>query len=235
MSCGVTPNLSFDLRAIFKALVLNENNWLHSAKYILYQPSLEPIATFQFDYQDLKEEKHPVTRRIKSIMATLPCIIPNPDIAGVGVRLSVYIQAFLNLVAVAMFSRGGLISQSDYKGLITTSNNLFITGCAILAFSIVQGTTHGLSVYHALIVLNLGWINSLSAIHSLIIAYTKMPMSKLEVDETSYKAQQKALPDSTCPFSSALFTLRGWEHLVFGSGRRFPALETNQNACPQPF
>jgi hypothetical protein len=95
-------------------------------------------------------------------MADGVCIDPNPDIAGIGVRVSIDVQALVNLAAVALFSEDGIITKNEYQALAAASNNIFITGCAILAASIIQATTYGLTVYYAL-VLNLGWINGLSA------------------------------------------------------------------------
>jgi hypothetical protein len=49
-----------------------------------------------------------------------PCINPNPDIAGIGVRVSVYTQAFLNLACIAIFSIDGWISAYENAVLTTT-------------------------------------------------------------------------------------------------------------------
>jgi hypothetical protein len=114
------------------------------------------------------------------------CVTANADIAGVGVRLSIYIQALLNLVSIAIFSEDGEISENEYRILAGTSHNLFITGCAILVASLIQGTTYGLSVYHVLIVLNLGWINSFSAVTGIMMGILdSAPGSKAIVRKAS--------------------------------------------------
>lgn len=101
-------------------------------------------------------------------MAT-PCITPNPDIAGIGVRLSVYIQASLNLLCALIFAKDGRISNYETTILTRTSANLFVTSCSILLAAFIQAGTIRFSVYHALIVLNLSWINVFSAVLYLII------------------------------------------------------------------
>ena len=98
-----------------------------------------------------------------------PCINPNPDIAGIGVRVSIYIQAFLNLACTFIFAKDGKISSYESGTLSTSSTNLFLTGCALLLSAFIQGATSGFSVYHALIVLNISWINSFSAILYIIL------------------------------------------------------------------
>lgn len=98
-----------------------------------------------------------------------PCINPNPDIAGIGVRVSVYVQASLNLVCALVFARNGRISGYETSVLTRTSVNLFVTGCALLVAAFIQAGASRFSVYHALIVLNLSWITTLSAVLYLII------------------------------------------------------------------
>jgi hypothetical protein len=100
----------------------------------------------------------------------LPCINPNPDIAGIGVRVSIYTQAFLNLVCTAVIVKDGWISPYRDIILTKTSTNLLLTGCALLVSSFIQAKTIGFSVYHALIVLNLSWVNNSSAVLYATIA-----------------------------------------------------------------
>ncbi|KAJ3536398.1 hypothetical protein NMY22_g6050 [Coprinellus aureogranulatus] len=96
--------------------------------------------------------------------APLPCLDPNPDISGIGVRVSIYIQAFLNILCAMVFSRDSWISKTEHKSLTQASLNLFLAGCALLVCTIVQGSTFGITVHHALIVLNLNWIVGFSAL-----------------------------------------------------------------------
>src|SRR5262245_2932179 len=101
------------------------------------------------------------------------CITPNPDIAGVGVRVSIYVQAFLSFVPAVLSGMDGKITLSEYKVLNTTYTTLLLTACALLVSTFVQAATLGLSVYHTLIVLQLSWINTLSTAGWFMIHYVK--------------------------------------------------------------
>ncbi|KDQ13351.1 hypothetical protein BOTBODRAFT_33672 [Botryobasidium botryosum FD-172 SS1] len=89
-------------------------------------------------------------------------IVPNPDIAGIGVRVSVYTQAFLSLLYPIIFFADGMITRDEAKSMGDVSSSILLTGCALLVSAFIQAATFGLSVYHVLIVLNLSWINSTS-------------------------------------------------------------------------
>jgi hypothetical protein len=103
---------------------------------------------------------------------SISCVEPNPDISGIRVRLAIYIQAFVNIACVILFSLDNYISPLEHKVLINASLNLFVSGCALLFCTAVQGTTFGLSLHHALIVLNLNWIIGFSGLlYVLIFAY----------------------------------------------------------------
>jgi hypothetical protein len=97
-------------------------------------------------------------------MSLSPCIVPNPDISGIGVRVSIYTQAFLGLVPLVLFAVDGKITRSERKALNTIYANILLTACALLISTFVQAATFGLTVYHAVIVLNLSWINNAGAI-----------------------------------------------------------------------
>ncbi|PPQ90933.1 hypothetical protein CVT25_008300 [Psilocybe cyanescens] len=68
-------------------------------------------------------------------------IIPNTDISGIGVRVAIYARAILTLVQPILASMDGHIGK---KELISHYPRL--------------------SVYHAVIVLQLSWINNTSAL-----------------------------------------------------------------------
>ena len=110
-----------------------------------------------------------------SIVASLPpplmpsaCnntgIVPNPDISGIGVRAAIYTQAVLTLVQPILASIDGHISEEELIGLHRLYLGILLPGCALLVSAIIQATTHGLSVYHAILVLQLSWINNTSAL-----------------------------------------------------------------------
>ena len=88
-----------------------------------------------------------------------PCIQPNPDISGIGVRASIYAQAFLSLVSLLIFVIDGKITFEEGLAIndILVTNEL--TASALLLSAIIQARTYGLSLYHANIVLILSWIS----------------------------------------------------------------------------
>ncbi|RXW22169.1 hypothetical protein EST38_g3672 [Candolleomyces aberdarensis] len=99
-----------------------------------------------------------------------PCVWANPDLSGVGIRLSIYGQVFLKVIVAFIFSRHATSSDFQLYILSTSSRNLFLTGGALLICAFYQGSTQGLSVHHTLIVLNLSWIICLS---SLLPVFTR--------------------------------------------------------------
>ncbi|KAF8319113.1 hypothetical protein DL93DRAFT_279392 [Clavulina sp. PMI_390] len=86
------------------------------------------------------------------------CVIPsNPDVGGIGIRFSIYVQALLPLLISYVDMYLGSNAERR-KSNIDAANTLVLTGMALLISSIVQQHTLGLTVYHAGLVLNLCWI-----------------------------------------------------------------------------
>lgn len=183
-------------------------------------------------------------------MATQPCIDSNPDISGVGVRVSIYVQALVNLAAITMFSADGVISKNEQHIINAGSNNIFITGCAILAAAIVQQRTYGLSVYHTLIILNLGWINGLSGIFSVMINPFDSAIENLKTNDGSKRegvqgavqrsqSSQKSPSESETPInllmiSAAQLTFLGAVGVWFWA--KVESFDKNQSECtPETF
>ncbi|KAJ2922397.1 hypothetical protein H1R20_g14692, partial [Candolleomyces eurysporus] len=94
---------------------------------------------------------------------TLP-IDPNPDISGIGVRVAIYAQAILTLVQPVLAALDKYISEEELASLHMLYLGILMPGCALLLCAVIQTLTDGLSVYHAIIVLNLSWINNTSAL-----------------------------------------------------------------------
>ncbi|KAF5359700.1 hypothetical protein D9756_003574 [Leucocoprinus leucothites] len=108
---------------------------------------------------------HPLHPDNMSEVITIPpdCIPANPDIAGIGIRVSVYLQNTL-CVLVAIWTiigrregtgtpQGGIrLIYAQVTGIILTTGALFLS-------AFIQSRNYGLSAYHAIIVLNLGWVN----------------------------------------------------------------------------
>ncbi|RXW15311.1 hypothetical protein EST38_g10552 [Candolleomyces aberdarensis] len=91
-------------------------------------------------------------------------IDPNPDISGIGVRVAIYAQAILTLVQPVLAALDKYISEEELASLHILYLGILIPGCALLLSAVIQTSRDGLSVYHAIIVLNLSWINNTSAL-----------------------------------------------------------------------
>jgi hypothetical protein len=74
---------------------------------------------------------------------------------------------FLSLVPV--FACNSKVSASERKTLNVICTNLLLTACALLVSAFVEAVVFGLSVYHALIVLNLSWVNNASLATSFLL------------------------------------------------------------------
>lgn len=96
------------------------------------------------------------------------CISPNPDIAGIGVRSSIYVQSFLTTIMFFIFGMDNKITPKENRALHAVTISILMTACSLLVSSFIQAATAGISAYHTQIVLNLSWINSTSLLHASI-------------------------------------------------------------------
>ena len=94
-----------------------------------------------------------------SSLSLTPCIQPNPDISGIGVRASIYAQAFLSLACLFIFVIDGEITSEEGLAINDIHMTNELTASALLVSAVIQARTYGLSIYHANIVLILSWIN----------------------------------------------------------------------------
>ena len=96
---------------------------------------------------------------------------------GIGVRLSVYLQALLFITAEIIIITPAYLTQlrtkAVLKGIPGALHVIFengisnqVTSVALLISAIIQARSFYLSMYHALIVLNLSWILTLSMFFS---------------------------------------------------------------------
>jgi len=108
--------------------------------------------------------QRPSTIPMSSPEPNCTLIAPNPDISGIGVRSAIYAQAVLTLVQPILASLDGNISKDELTSLHQLYLGILLPGCALVFAAIIQARTYGLSVYHAIIVLNLSWINNTSAL-----------------------------------------------------------------------
>ncbi|KAF6747753.1 hypothetical protein DFP72DRAFT_821354 [Ephemerocybe angulata] len=93
-------------------------------------------------------------------MSTGDCIPGNPDIAGVGVRIAIYVQTLLCFFPAFWALFDGKVSQGELDAAENQATTNLVLAFAILISSIVQAQTLGLTNYHASIVLNMSWLNN---------------------------------------------------------------------------
>ncbi|KAF6763568.1 hypothetical protein DFP72DRAFT_750251, partial [Ephemerocybe angulata] len=86
-----------------------------------------------------------------------------PDIAGVGVRIAIYIQNLLCFIPAFWALADGKVTRGELDAAETQATTNLVLAFAILISSIVQAQTLGLTNYHASIVLNMSWMNNTNA------------------------------------------------------------------------
>ncbi|KAH6914532.1 hypothetical protein BKA70DRAFT_549839, partial [Coprinopsis sp. MPI-PUGE-AT-0042] len=97
-------------------------------------------------------------------MSAFKCTIPgNPDIAGIGVRIAIYIQNLLCFLPALWALWDGEVTQEELDSAETQTTTNLVLAFAILISSIVQALTLGLSSFHANIVLSISWMNNTNA------------------------------------------------------------------------
>jgi hypothetical protein len=129
----------------------------------------------------------------------------------------------------------GHISEKKLTGLHRLYLGILLPGCALLVSAIIQATTQGLSVYHAILVLQLSWINNTSALiffQFALIAQIGQPPRSLCLNSASGKKPHSHLRPIIILSDSAIVDkwlghqrgrvecglYAGWKGLVSGSG-----------------
>ncbi|KAG6859830.1 hypothetical protein C0995_003323 [Termitomyces sp. Mi166 len=107
--------------------------------------------------------------------ATVYCIVGNPDISGVGIRVAIYIQNFLSFLPAISALWDKKVTLSELDSLERQSTSILITALAILISTIIQAhRPNGITNYHASIVLDLSWMNNTNLfIYFLLYAYRR--------------------------------------------------------------
>ena len=111
------------------------------------------------------------------------CLNSNSDIAGIGVRIAIYAQAILTLAQPLLAGSDGWIDTKELKNLFSIYLNILLPASALIFAALIQAKTFGLSAYHAVVVLYLGWINNTTALVFFAFVLIALP---------GWIAQQKA-------------------------------------------
>lgn len=92
-------------------------------------------------------------------------------LAGIGVRVSLYVQAFCVLATTVMSTT--LRSSCEpldpqawkwHNQLMRAAGTIILNGCALVISAIIQSVTLGMSAYHGLIIIALTGVTVFSAI-----------------------------------------------------------------------
>lgn len=111
---------------------------------------------------------------------------------GIGVRIAVYVQALLPSIALlAEVLKGRPFHQAirTWERASKTITPALLTGMALIVSAIIQQHKYGLSVFHAMIVLNLCWITIATACGFFFVApdSTLITVSAVKHDLTVLK------------------------------------------------
>ncbi|KAG6914483.1 hypothetical protein DXG01_016981 [Tephrocybe rancida] len=96
-----------------------------------------------------------------------PCIIANPDISGIGVRLAIYLQNFLTFAPVVVHLSDWKVTRDEVLATEGQSIGILSIAFAILVSTIIEAKASAagasISRFHAAVILNLSWMNNTSA------------------------------------------------------------------------
>ncbi|TEB19948.1 hypothetical protein FA13DRAFT_297852 [Coprinellus micaceus] len=94
-------------------------------------------------------------------MSSVGCLIKsNADIAGVGVRIAVYVQNILCFSPALWAIADGTITKYELDSMENMSLTNLVVAFGILISCFVQTPTLGLTNFHASIVLSMSWMNN---------------------------------------------------------------------------
>ncbi|KAJ3518323.1 hypothetical protein NMY22_g13736 [Coprinellus aureogranulatus] len=156
----------------------------------------------------------------------MSCLIPsNPDIAGIGVRIAIYVQTFLCFIPAIWALWDSYITDYELESLETQSTTNLILAFAILISCSVQALTSILSNYHAYIVLSMSWMNNTNAfIYFLLYVHYKANLkdgpghSPVKPEWSAWKTHLKSQLQGFLHISDAL--LNKWPRLGNGGAGR---------------
>lgn len=124
------------------------------------------------------------------------CIMANPDIAGIGVRVAIYAQNFIAPALAVLAFRDKKVDWKELSLVEAQSMSILLTACALLLSAVVQVATLGMSTYHALIVLNLAWMNNTNTfVYAILYRYQGVvPLLYFKNKLRTLPSRRKAIP-----------------------------------------
>ena len=94
-------------------------------------------------------------------MSSVGCLIrSNADIAGVGVRIAVYVQNVLCFMPAVWAIADEKITEYELDSMENMSITNLVVAFGILISCFIQNPTLGLTNFHTSIVLSMSWMNN---------------------------------------------------------------------------
>lgn len=117
----------------------------------------------------VRESLHSTGLTIRMSTSTQCVMSANPDICGIGIRISIYVQAFLDLIFTLIAYEHGQLN--------TTVRTTLITATSLIVAGFIQHSLYGLSLFEAIIIIQLTTIKVAAIIRmsrsvSTFISYT---------------------------------------------------------------
>jgi hypothetical protein len=127
--------------------------------------------------------------------------------AGIGIRVSIYVQAVFVLLCASAVSMtvargdGALNRGRMFLQLANSSMGLLLTGIALLISSFIQARYYGLSVYHSIIVVEISLVNMWTALpaYSFVLSDTARTLRRWITLNRRHKCSKVCLPPVLCP------------------------------------
>ncbi|KAH8823770.1 hypothetical protein DL96DRAFT_1818541 [Flagelloscypha sp. PMI_526] len=131
----------------------------------------------------------------------MSCIASDPDIVGIGVRISTYTQNILSFVPAIWALWDRKVEKFELESVEKQSTTILITAFAILLSAVVQAVTLGLTNFHATIILNLSWMNNTNTFIWFILLVQSQ-------DTLNWNSVQHAISQAIHPFHRVDSTLQ---------------------------
>ncbi|KAH8817708.1 hypothetical protein DL96DRAFT_394445 [Flagelloscypha sp. PMI_526] len=148
------------------------------------------------------------------------CLIaPNPDVAGIGVRIAIYAQNFLGFFPALAALRDKHVDEVELDALEAQSTTILIMALAILVTTIVEAAKNDFINYHTSIVLSLSWINNTNTfLYFLLWLHRKTTLSQERHNEATYSNEIEISVESPSISEHSAFTIEE-ERKVFDAKR----------------
>jgi hypothetical protein len=145
------------------------------------------------------------------------------------VRVAIYVQAVLAAIQINWASTRksqDSVERAVRSSAPTITSSIFITGCALITSAFVHARTEGLTIYHAMIVLNLSWLNNFTACFPLA-ASTLLHLSIEVRNPEEHRRTRRSLFKQLFPCLVHFTLMASFGLWVFSNPTRFDTTSPN--------